>query len=131
MFFINTAAYIACYQQLKWVMIIILKQDYTKAAPEKQRRGTSLILNNDKQLEVLLYIKRYASMLEDIGNLININNMNKSINGLSDKPGLLTQKSESVTALNNLNLKQKEEAESTIKPIKRTSKYIKKSKGKL
>ena len=70
-------------------------------------------------------------MLEDIGNLININNMNKSINGLSDKPGLLTQKSESVTALNNLNLKQKEEAESTIKPIKRTSKYIKKSKGKL
>ena len=70
-------------------------------------------------------------MLEDIGNLININNMNKSINGLSDKPGLLTQKPESVTALNNLNLKQKEEAESTIKPIKRTSKYIKKSKGKL
>ena len=131
MFFINTAAYIACYQQLKWVMIIILKQDYTKAAPEKQRRGTSLILNNDKQLEVLLYIKRYASMLKDTGNLIDIDNINKGINNLPDKPELLTQKPRSVTALNNSNLKQKEEMESTIEPVKRTLKYIKKSENKL
>ena len=86
-------------------MIAILEQGYIKMTPEKQRRGTDLILNNNEWLEVLLHVKRYASMLEDIGNLININNMNKSINGLSDKPGLLTQKSESVTALNNLNLK--------------------------
>ena len=90
-----------------------------------------MILNNDKWLEVLLHIKRYASMLEDTGNLINIDNINKGINDLLDKPGLLIQKPRSVTALNNSNLKQKEEAESTIKPVKRTSKYIKKSKGKL
>ena len=70
-------------------------------------------------------------MLEDTGNLVNINNINKGINGLPDKPGLLTQKPRSVTALNNLNLKQKEEAESTIKPIKRTLKHVKKSEGKL
>ena len=44
----NTAAYIACYQQLKQVMIATLKQGYTKAVPEKQRRDTGLILNDDK-----------------------------------------------------------------------------------
>ena len=70
-------------------------------------------------------------MLEDTGNLVDVNNINKDINGLPDKPGLLTQKPRSVTALNNSNLKQKEEAESTIKPVKRTSKYIKKSESKL
>ena len=70
-------------------------------------------------------------MLEDTGNPVNINNINKGINSLLDKPELLTQKPRSITALNNSNLKQKEEAESTIKPVKRTSKYIKKSKGKL
>ena len=70
-------------------------------------------------------------MLKDIGNLINIDNINKGINGLPDKPGLLIQKLRSVTVLNNLNLKQKEEAESTIEPVKRTLKYIKKSEGKL
>ena len=48
MSFMNTAAYIACYQQLKQVMIATLKQGYAKAAPEKQRRGTGLILDNDK-----------------------------------------------------------------------------------
>ena len=121
----------ACYQQLKQVMITILEQGYAKAAPKKQRRGTGLILNNDKQLEVLLHVKRYTSMLKDTGNLVNINNMNKGINGLSDKPGLLTQKPGSVTASNNSNLKWKEEAESTIEPVKRTSKHVKKSEGKL
>ena len=53
------------------------------------------------------------------------------INSLSDKPGLLTQKPRSVTILNNSNLKQKEEAESTVKPIKRTLKHMKKSEDKL
>ena len=48
MSFMNTAAYIACYQQLKQVMIATLEQGYVKAAPEKQRRGTGLILDNDK-----------------------------------------------------------------------------------
>ena len=75
----NTAAYMACYQQLKRVMIATLEQGYAKAAPEKQRRDTDLILNNNKWLEVLLHIKRYASMLEDTGNLINIDNINKGI----------------------------------------------------
>ena len=70
-------------------------------------------------------------MLEDTGNLVDVDNINKGINSLSDKPGLLTQKPRSVTVLNNSNLKQKEEVESTIKSVKRTSKYIKKSKGKL
>ena len=127
----NTAAYIACYQQLKWVMIAILEQGYIKTAPEKQRRGTDLILDDDEQLEVLLYIKRYASMLKDTGNPVNVDNINKDINGLLNKPGLLIQKPGSVTALNNSNLKQKEEVESTIKPVKRTLKYIKKSESKL
>ena len=127
----NTAAYIACYQQLKQVIITTLEQDYTKTAPEKQRRGTGLILNNNKWLEVLLYVKRYASMLKDTGNPVNVDNMNKGINGLPDKPGLLIQKPGSVTALNNSNLKQKEEVESTVEPIKRTLKYIKKSESKL
>ena len=73
-------------------------------------------------------------MLEDTGNPVDVDNINKDINGLPDKPGLLTQKPRSVTALNNSNLKQKEEvesSESTVEPIKRTLKYIKKSKGKL
>ena len=70
-------------------------------------------------------------MLKDIGNLINIDNINKGINGLPDKPGLLTQKPGSVTASNNSNLKRKEEAESTVEPVKRTSKRVKKSEGKL
>ena len=100
-------------------------------APEKQRRGTGLILDNDKQLEVLLYVKRYTSMLKDTGNPVDVDNINKGINGLPDKPGLLTQKPGSVTALNNSNLKQKEEVESTVKPVKRTLKYMKKSEGKL
>ena len=112
-------------------MIATLKQGYAKAAPEKQRRDTGLILNNNEQLEVLSYIKRYASMLEDTGNLVDVDNINEGINGLLDKPGLLTQKPRSVTALNNSNLKQKKEVESTIKPVKRTLKYIKKSEGKL
>ena len=112
-------------------MIAILEQGYTKTAPEKQRRGTNLILDDDEQLEVLLYIKRYASMLKDTGNPVNVDNINKDINGLLNKPGLLTQKPGSVTALNNSNLKQKEEVESTIKPVKRTLKYIKKSESKL
>ena len=90
-----------------------------------------MILNNNKWLEVLSYIKRYASMLEDTGNPVDVDNMNKGINGLPDKPGLLIQKPGSVTALNNLNLKWKEEAENTIKPVKRTSKHIKKSESKL
>ena len=119
------------YQQLKWVIIATLKQDYIKAAPEKQKRDTGLILNNNKWLEVLLHIKRYASMLENTGNLVDVNNINKGINGLPDKPGLLTQKPGSVTALNNSNLKQKEEVENTVEPVKRTLKYIKKSEGKL
>ena len=119
------------YQQLKQVMIATLEQDYIKAAPEKQRRGTGLILNNNEWLEVLLYVKRYTSMLEDTGNPVNINNINKGIDGLPGKPELLIQKPGSVTALNNSNLKQKEEAESTIKPVKRTLKYIKKSESKL
>ena len=127
----NTAAYIAYYQQLKQVMIATLEQGYVKAAPEKQRRGTGLILNDDKQLEVLLHVKRYASMLKDTGNLVNVDNINKGINSLPDKPGLLTQKPRSVTASNNSNLKQKEKVESTIKPMKRTSKHVKKSEGKL
>ena len=119
------------YQQLKQVMIATLEQGYVKAAPEKQRRGTGLILNNNEWLEVLLYVKRYTSMLEDTGNPVNINNINKGIDGLPGKPELLIQKPGSVTALNNSNLKQKEEAESTIKPVKRTLKYIKKSESKL
>ena len=86
-------------------MIAILEQGYAKAVPEKQRRGTGLILDNDKWLEILSHVKRYASMLKDTGNLVNVNNMNKGINGLPDKPGLLTQKPGSVTALNNSNLK--------------------------
>ena len=90
MSFMNTAAYIACYQQLKWVMIATLEQGYAKAAPEKQRRGTGLILNNNKWLEVLLYVKRYASMLKDTGNPVDVDNINKGINDLLDKPGLLT-----------------------------------------
>ena len=112
-------------------MITTLEQGYIKVAPEKQRRGTGLILNDDKQLEVLSHVKRYTSMLKDTGNLVNVDNMNKGINGLPDKPGLLIQKPGSVTALNNLNLKQKEEAESTIKPVKRTLKHVKKSESKL
>ena len=112
-------------------MIAILEQGYIKTAPEKQRRGTDLILDDDEQLEVLLYIKRYASMLKDTGNPVNVDNINKDINGLLNKPGLLIQKPGSVTALNNSNLKQKEEVESTIKPVKRTLKYIKKSESKL
>ena len=44
-------------------------------------------------------------MLEDTGNLVDIDNINKGINGLLDKPGLLIQKPRSVTALNNSNLK--------------------------
>ena len=90
-----------------------------------------MILNNDKWLEVLLHVKRYASMLKDTGNLVDVNNINEGINSLLDKPGLLIQKPGSVTALNNLNLKWKEEAENTIKPVKRTSKHIKKSESKL
>ena len=86
-------------------MITILKQGYIKTALEKQRRGTGLILNNNKWLEVLLYVKRYTSMLEDTGNPVNINNINKGINGLLDKPRLLIQKPRSVTILNNSNLK--------------------------
>ena len=70
-------------------------------------------------------------MLEDTGNLVDVDNINKGINSLPDKPGLLIQKPGSVTTLNNLNLKQKEEVESTIKPVKKTLKYIKKSEGKL
>ena len=70
-------------------------------------------------------------MLKDTENLVDVNNINKGINGLPDKPGLLIQKPGSVTALNNLNLKQKEEAESTVESIKRILKYIKKSEGKL
>ena len=70
-------------------MITTFKQGYTKIASEKQRRGTDLILNNNKQLEVLLYIKRYVSMFKDTGNPVDINNINKGINGLPDKPGLL------------------------------------------
>ena len=70
-------------------MIAILEQGYAKTAPEKQRRDTGLILNDDEWLEVLLHIKRYASMLKDTGNPIDVNNMNKGINGLPDKPGLL------------------------------------------
>ena len=101
----NTTAYMACYQQLKWVMIATLEQDYAKMAPEKQRRGTGLILDNDKWLEVLSHIKRYASMLKDTGNPVNVDNMNKGISGLPDKPGLLIQKPGSVTASNNSNLK--------------------------
>ena len=131
MSFMNTAAYMAYYQQLKWVIIATLEQGYAKIVPEKQRRDTGLILNDDEQLKVLLHVKRYTSMLEDTGNPVDVDNINEGINGLPDKPGLLTQKPESVTVLNNSNLKQKEEAESTIKPVKRTSKYIKKSKGKL
>ena len=64
-----------------------------------------MILNNNKWLEVLLHVKRYASMLEDTGNPVNVNNMNEGINSLPDKPGLLIQKPESFTALNNSNLK--------------------------
>ena len=105
MSFINTAAYIACYQQLKQVMITILEQGYAKAASKKQRRGTGLILDNNKWLKVLLYIKRYASMLKDTGNPVDVDNINKGIDGLPDKPGLLTQKPRSVTASNNSNLK--------------------------
>ena len=105
MSFMNTAAYIACYQQLKWVMIATLEQGYIKMASEKQRRGTGLILDDNEWLEVLLYIKRYASMLKDTGNLVDVNNINEGINSLLDKPGLLIQKPGSVTALNNLNLK--------------------------
>ena len=112
-------------------MIATLEQGYVKAAPEKQKRGTDLILDNNEWLEVLSYIKRYASMLEDTGNPVNVNNINEGINSLPDKPGLLIQKPESITALNNSNLKWKEEAESTVKPVKRTLKHIKKSKGKL
>ena len=70
-------------------------------------------------------------MFKDTGNPVDINNINKGIDGLPDKPGLLIQKPRSVTALNNLNLKQKEEIESTVEPVKRILKYIKKSKGKL
>ena len=70
-------------------------------------------------------------MLEDTGNLVDVDNINEGINSLPDKPGLLTQKPGSVTALNNSNLKQKEEVESTVKPVKRTSKYMKKSEDKL
>ena len=70
-------------------------------------------------------------MLEDTGNPVNVDNINKDINNLPDKPGLLTQKPRSVTASNNSNLKQKEEAESTIEPVKRTLKCVKKSEGKL
>ena len=70
-------------------------------------------------------------MLEDTGNPVNVDNMNKDINSLPDKPGLLIQKPRSITASNNSNLKQKKEAESTIKPVKRTLKHVKKSKGKL
>ena len=70
-------------------------------------------------------------MLEDTGNLINVDNINKGINSLLDKPGLLIQKPGSVTASNNSNLKRKEEAESTVEPVKRTSKRVKKSEGKL
>ena len=90
-----------------------------------------MILDDDKWLEVLLYVKRYVSMLKDTGNPVDVNNMNKGIAGLPDKPGLLIQKPGSVTALNNSNLKWKEEVESTIKPVKRTSKYVKKSEDKL
>ena len=64
-----------------------------------------MILNNNEWLEVLLHVKRYASMLEDTGNLINVDNINKGINSLLDKPGLLIQKPRSITALNNSNLK--------------------------
>ena len=70
-------------------------------------------------------------MLKDTGNLVNVDNINKGINSLPDKPGLLTQKPRSVTASNNSNLKQKEKVESTIEPMKRTSKHVKKSEGKL
>ena len=105
MSFINTAAYMTYYQQLKWVIIATLEQGYAKIVPEKQRRDTDLILNNNKWLEVLLHIKRYTSMLENTGNLVDVNNINKGINGLPDKPGLLIQKPESITALNNSNLK--------------------------
>lgn len=127
----NTAAYMACYQQLKRVMIATLEQGYAKAAPEKQRRGTGLILDDDEWLEVLSHVKRYASMLEDTGNPVDVDNMNEGIDGLPDKPGLLTQKPGGVTASNNSNLKRKEEAESTVEPVKRTSKRVKKSEGKL
>ena len=112
-------------------MITTLEQGYAKAAPEKQRRGTGLILDDDEWLEVLLHVKRYASMLKDTGNPVDIDNINKGINGLPDKPGLLTQKPRSVTASNNSNLKQKEEAESTVEPVKRTLKHVKKSEDKL
>ena len=44
-------------------------------------------------------------MLEDTGNPVDVDNINEGINGLPDKPGLLTQKPESVTVLNNSNLK--------------------------
>ena len=70
-------------------------------------------------------------MLKDTGNPVNVNNINKGINGLPEKPGLLTQKSGSVTALNDSNLKWKEEVESTVESIKRTLKYVKKSQSKL
>ena len=70
-------------------------------------------------------------MLENTGNLVDVNNINKGINGLPDKPGLLTQKPGSVAALNNSNLKQKKEVENTVEPVKRTLKYIKKSENKL
>ena len=48
MSFMNTAAYMAYYQQLKWVIIATLEQGYAKIVPEKQRRDTGLILNDDE-----------------------------------------------------------------------------------
>lgn len=106
-------------------MIATLEQGYPKTAPGKQRRCTGLIYDDEEWLEVLSDVKRYASMLEETGSPVDIDNINEGIDDLPEKPGLLTQKPRSVTASNGSNLKRKDKVESTA--VKRTSKRVKKS----
>lgn len=72
-------------------MVATLQAGYPKFAHAKQKKSSSLIQDDEEWVAVRAEVERYASMLVEEGQQIDLDDINEMEEGEPRKPGFLTK----------------------------------------
>lgn len=78
----TSAAHLACYDHLKQLMMTTLETGYPKPVKSKGKQVLNIIYDNEDWCAVRAEVQRYAAMLEDEGQVVDVDDLNEKKEGV-------------------------------------------------
>ena len=77
-----STAHLVCYDHLKQLMITTFEMGYPKPVKSKGKQVPNIIYNNEDWCAVCAEVQQYVVMLEDEGQLVDVDDLNETKEGV-------------------------------------------------